>query len=96
MIQTPLLEWNVAGYMQNASNDVARISMQLYQLAQRCENGLSGRALRKLPFLAHAYFVQSPQCTLDAFVNALDQTVTKELQNKGHLRQLKSSGSRDK
>ena len=39
---------------------------------------MSGRAIRKLPFLAHAYFVQQAVCTLDVFLTALDRAVSQE------------------
>lgn len=41
--------------------------------------GLSGRSLRKLPILAHAWFVCSDEVGLDQFLDALDQAVDKHL-----------------
>ena len=41
---------------ENGSEDL-ELSMQLLQAAEMAE-GFSGRALRKLPFQAHAFFVQ--------------------------------------
>lgn len=40
--------------------------------------GLSGRALRKLPMQAHAFFVQRPSATPFQFVQALLLAVRKE------------------
>lgn len=41
--------------------------------------GLSGRSLRKLPVLAHAWFVCCDKVELDKFIDALDQAVDKHL-----------------
>eukprot|EP00937_MAST-01D_sp_MAST-1D-sp2_P005262 g5262.t1 len=46
-------------------------------VARRAE-GLSGRALRKLPFQAHAFFVRKPRAPLDEFARALLAAVEKE------------------
>ena len=51
--------------------------MMLHALAARCE-GLSGRALRKLPFLAHANLVASPATvSLEAFLDALHRSAAR-------------------
>eukprot|EP00752_Nemacystus_decipiens_P012914 g11429.t1 len=50
----------------------------LLQVA-RLADGLSGRALRKLPFQAHAFYVQRQSCTLAEFLSAMTQAVNKEL-----------------
>ena len=41
--------------------------------------GLSGRTLRKLPFLAHATYVQDAYCSPQMFAAALQNSVTDEL-----------------
>jgi len=49
--------------------------------------GFSGRTIRKLPFLAHALFVQAPVTTLPRFLEALRaavQTQISERQDLGH------------
>lgn len=40
--------------------------------------GLSGRALRKLPFQSHAFFVQTPMAPLLDFIVAMLRGVLKE------------------
>ena len=51
--------------------------MMLHALAARCE-GLSGRALRKLPFLAHANLVAAPAAvSLEAFLDALHRSAAR-------------------
>jgi hypothetical protein len=42
-------------------------------------NGLIGRALRKLPFQAHAFHVQKTVCSLEEFLHALLKMVHTEL-----------------
>uniref|UniRef100_A0A4W3KJY3 Pachytene checkpoint protein 2 homolog n=1 Tax=Callorhinchus milii TaxID=7868 RepID=A0A4W3KJY3_CALMI len=49
-----LRELQMIGYMEN---DVSRLSLALKNIAIKSE-GLSGRVLRKLPFLAHALHIQ--------------------------------------
>jgi hypothetical protein len=41
--------------------------------------GLSGRTLRKIPFLAHAYYVQVPQVSLEDFIKAMHKAVMKQI-----------------
>ncbi len=54
-------------------------SSALYALATACD-GLSGRALRKMPFLAQALFVPSAgPVALDAYLTAMQQTIQFEL-----------------
>ena len=55
-----------------------RHSMMLHALAARCE-GLSGRALRKLPFLAHANLIAATATVgLEAYLDALHRAVELE------------------
>ena len=73
-----------------------RHSMMLYAVAEACD-GISGRALRKLPFLAHALFgaadgaaaqgsdgVGAP-LALEAYLNALRQAVDHEHAARGAM-----------
>jgi hypothetical protein len=48
-------------------------------LFYRQSEGLSGRTLRKIPFLAHAYYVQVPQVSLEDFIKAMHDAVVKQL-----------------
>jgi hypothetical protein len=45
----------------------------------RHSEGLSGRTLRKIPFLAHAYYVQVPQVSLEDFIKAMHKAVKKQV-----------------
>jgi hypothetical protein len=48
-------------------------------LSYRQSEGLSGRTLRKIPFLAHAYYIQVPQVSLEDFLKAMHKAVIKQL-----------------
>ncbi|XP_077383450.1 pachytene checkpoint protein 2 homolog isoform X2 [Festucalex cinctus] len=68
-----------------AKSDIAEHSLTLRNIALKSK-GMSGRALRKLPFLAHALFVEkTPRVTLERFLKALDQAVDKQKEEKAHL-----------
>ncbi len=58
----------------------------LYLLSHKvlCE-GFSGRALRKLPFQAHACYIQQPQCTLATFLAGIADMAKKELRNREEM-----------
>jgi len=51
----------------------------LFCFSYRQSEGLSGRTLRKIPFLAHAYYVQVPQVSLEEFIKAMHKAVTKQM-----------------
>ncbi len=50
-----------------------------------CE-GFSGRRLRKLPFLTHAFFIQST-CSLEQFIAALNLTIERECKGSSTMQQ---------
>lgn len=52
-------------------------SKRLFNIAKQCE-GLSGRSLRKIPFLAHAFFLNTEKMSLDQYLDALELCVDKE------------------
>ncbi|CAM9345819.1 unnamed protein product, partial [Ectocarpus sp. 8 AP-2014] len=56
----------------------------LLEVAHLAE-GLSGRALRKLPFRAHDFYVQRQSCTLAGFLSAITRAVHKELRDRRSL-----------
>uniref|UniRef100_A0A8C6SW68 Pachytene checkpoint protein 2 homolog n=1 Tax=Neogobius melanostomus TaxID=47308 RepID=A0A8C6SW68_9GOBI len=67
-----------------AKSEVSEHSLKLRSIALKSQ-GLSGRALRKLPFLAHALFVKTPTVSLDKFLNAMDKAVDKQKEEKNNL-----------
>ncbi|RLM75000.1 hypothetical protein C2845_PM15G11860 [Panicum miliaceum] len=54
------------------------LSSLLYEAAELCE-GLSGRSLRKLPFLAHASVANPSCCDTSTFMHTLIQTAKREI-----------------
>ena len=50
------------------------------KLLELCEksDGLSGRSLRKIPFIAHALFLADPFSSLGPFLDAMSEAITRE------------------
>jgi len=69
-----------------AREDFTRAESQLLELAQLAQ-GLSGRALRKLPFLAHVKFIQSTtgQIPLQKYMESMHQAIQSELADRADL-----------
>ncbi|KAM4569077.1 pachytene checkpoint protein 2 homolog [Fundulus diaphanus] len=67
-----------------AKSEVSEHSLKLRNIAVKSK-GLSGRALRKLPFLAHALFIKTPAVTLEKFLEAMWRTVDKQREEKDNL-----------
>lgn len=61
-------------------------SERLMEIARRCF-GFSGRTLRKLPMLAHAWFVTDDQVSLDDFLLALELAVEKNASDSKNIGQ---------
>ncbi|XP_010882746.1 pachytene checkpoint protein 2 homolog [Esox lucius] len=64
--------------------NVSELSLVLRNIATKSK-GLSGRALRKLPFLAHALFVKTPTVSLERFLEAMDLAVDKQIEERTQL-----------
>ncbi|KAM9309664.1 pachytene checkpoint protein 2 homolog [Pholidichthys leucotaenia] len=67
-----------------AKSEVSKHSLKLRNIALKSQ-GLSGRALRKLPFLAHALFVKTPTVTLELFLEAMSRAVDKQKEEKANM-----------
>lgn len=65
----------------NHYKDSLSLSRTLLEAAEACE-GLSGRALRKLPFLAHASLANTFSCDVSRFIATLIDTAKKERSEK--------------
>ncbi|XP_025030364.1 pachytene checkpoint protein 2 homolog isoform X1 [Python bivittatus] len=76
-----LHELEMIGYLEN---DVSKLSLLLKDISRKSE-GLSGRILRKLPFLAHALHIQSPSVTMTTFLQALSLAVDKQFEERAKL-----------
>ncbi|XP_072365963.1 pachytene checkpoint protein 2 homolog isoform X3 [Scyliorhinus torazame] len=70
-------------------NDVSRLSLALKNIAAKSE-GLSGRVLRKLPFLAHALYIQSSSVTVEKFLEALSMVVDRQFEERNKLNSIDS------
>ncbi|ETM33078.1 hypothetical protein L914_19640 [Phytophthora nicotianae] len=68
---------------ENGNEDL-ELSLELLQAAEMAE-GFSGRALRKLPFQAHAFFVQTRTATASEFIHHLMQTIQREKEQNQQL-----------
>uniref|UniRef100_A0A673JWF3 Pachytene checkpoint protein 2 homolog n=1 Tax=Sinocyclocheilus rhinocerous TaxID=307959 RepID=A0A673JWF3_9TELE len=79
-----LLSLEELGTMNFMESDVTRLSLTLRNLAQRSV-GLSGRALRKIPFLAHALYGKSSTLTVEGFLKAMERAVDKQRQEQASL-----------
>uniref|UniRef100_H3DM34 Pachytene checkpoint protein 2 homolog n=1 Tax=Tetraodon nigroviridis TaxID=99883 RepID=H3DM34_TETNG len=64
-----------------AESEVSEHSLYLRNIAVKSK-GLSGRSLRKLPFLAHALFVKTMTVTLAQFLEAMDRAVDTQKEEK--------------
>jgi len=62
---------NVAGI------SISLLPESLFCFSYRQSEGLCGCMLRKNPFLAHAYYVEVPQVSLEEFMKAMHKAVTK-------------------
>ena len=69
---------------QLPNHTAASVEAILLDVAVKAEF-LSGRTLRKLPFLAHATYVQRAQCTAAEYVQALHRAVLDEHQDRSEL-----------
>ncbi|XP_026699355.1 pachytene checkpoint protein 2 homolog [Athene cunicularia] len=76
-----LRELEMIGFVEN---NVSRLSLVLKEISRRSD-GLSGRVLRKLPFLAHALYIQSPSVTMTMFLQALSLAVDKQFEERKKL-----------
>lgn len=76
-----LRELEMIGYLES---DVSKLSLVLKEISRKSE-GLSGRVLRKLPFLAHALYIQSPSVTMATFLQALSLVVDKQYEERAKL-----------
>lgn len=54
-------------------------AVALLDLAKKAHGTITGRSLRKLPLLAHAWFIRRNQTDLPTFLEALDDAVDKHL-----------------
>ncbi|XP_020932198.1 pachytene checkpoint protein 2 homolog isoform X1 [Sus scrofa] len=76
-----LRELEMIGFIEN---NVSKLSLLLSEISRKSE-GLSGRVLRKLPFLAHALYIQAPTVTIEGFLQALSLAVDRQFEDRKKL-----------
>jgi len=82
-----VLEWSSLELLRDAGpSSATRTSLRLRSICEQCQ-GFSGRALRKMPFLAHAMFLShaSTSATLEQFLDALQQALQFEEASRASL-----------
>ena len=65
------------GYEENSET---KHSLLLFELCRESQ-GISGRTLRKIPFLAQALFLQVKHCSLAKFLRAMHLAIQKQKEN---------------
>lgn len=81
---TQILDLRALEVLRFVDNDVTHCSLKLKKIAEKSFQ-LSGRTLRKLPFLAHALCSQSQTVCLELFLDYLSIVVDKQFQEKKDL-----------
>ncbi|CAN0278459.1 pachytene checkpoint protein 2 homolog [Lampetra fluviatilis] len=79
-----LLSFRQLEMMKFAETDMSQPSLHLHTIAKKSQ-GLSGRVLRKLPFIAHALYVKESTTTLSCFLDALSQAVDRQFTERANL-----------
>ncbi|KAH0558906.1 hypothetical protein GP486_004467 [Trichoglossum hirsutum] len=64
--------------------DPHAVGTKLLGIADRCR-GISGRKLRRLPVLAHSFYIQHERCNIHEFLSALARTVGDEIESNMHI-----------
>lgn len=70
-------QFSTNGSGPSPSSDSETASTHLFRIAQAAA-GLSGRGIRRLPFLAHAGFVQAPVAQMTTYLYGLHRAVQQE------------------
>ncbi|KAK2815176.1 hypothetical protein Q7C36_023442 [Tachysurus vachellii] len=76
-----LVELDTLNYIES---EVTQLSLHLQKIAKKSV-GLSGRTLRKIPFLAHALYAKTSVITLECFLSAMDKAVAHQMKEREKL-----------
>ncbi|XP_050395738.1 pachytene checkpoint protein 2 homolog isoform X1 [Patella vulgata] len=79
-----LLDLRSLEIMRFIENEATSVSLQLRNIALKSQ-GLSGRTLRKLPFIAHAMFIQKSTVGLEEYMLALSKAVDHQFKERQDL-----------
>lgn len=87
LIKVNVIKDGILDPIEHIINNPKSNSQGTSQLLEICKKsmGLSGRSLRKIPFLAHALYLGSSS-TLQEFLGAMEQAVEKEIFERKHLK----------
>jgi len=77
-IVAPVQETLEAYALPSDTSNLDQFTAALYRCSEEAE-GLSGRGLRKLPFLAHAMYIDSPSISYERYCAALLKVIRFEL-----------------
>lgn len=77
--------------MGSSKNSALSSSLKL-KLISELTKGLSGRTIRKLPFLAHALFLNAPKSSLSDFLIALEKAVQNQIKERHDLGHQNNAG----
>lgn len=73
--------------IENCSSEKSRDPSTLLWKISQISEGLSGRTLRKIPFLACSLFMQAADSTMISFLNAMEQSVKKQFEDRSLMPQ---------
>lgn len=76
-----LEELDTMGYIESK---VTELSLKLHNIAQKSV-GLSGRTLRKIPFLAHSLYAKTSVVTVETFLVSMEKAVVQQQKEREHL-----------
>ncbi|KAG9283799.1 hypothetical protein AMEX_G2607 [Astyanax mexicanus] len=76
-----LEELDTMGYIKSK---VTELSLKLHNIAQKSA-GLSGRTLRKIPFLAHSLYAKMSVVTVETFLVSMEKAVLQQQKEREHL-----------
>lgn len=90
-IHIQIFEWRTLSALGQSESSVSSCSVKLREISH-LTHGLSGRTIRKLPFLAHALYIRDSSTNLPTFLTGLEATVRKQIQERADLQHQTDSG----
>ncbi|XP_067948861.1 pachytene checkpoint protein 2 homolog isoform X2 [Watersipora subatra] len=86
-----IFDWRALAAFGETRSAATLCSFKLRDLCYSAE-GLSGRTIRKLPFLAHALHLRAPVVSLAEFLSALEMAVQTQIQERKDLSHQSTTG----
>ncbi|KAJ8972678.1 hypothetical protein NQ317_001698 [Molorchus minor] len=84
----PLPMETIQSILNEADNERLEETKHLLRICEH-SRGLSGRSLRKIPFVAHALFLNQSQMTLAEYLSAMEKAVEKEHMERQYFKGFK-------